>query len=175
MSLYYNLIFGILATEIALFTVLSLPLPLKFRGPLLLMVSKPFLLVQVQITIKTILVFILILFVDAFNKSYLINQQLKDLPLGAPYVDRSEIQAKRFYAQRNLYLTGFTLFFTLVTNRTYALVAELLEVKRTVRDGKTSGAGSLKEALEKEIKEATRQIAALKEQAAGLEKEYDGI
>ncbi|GMM34313.1 Yet3 protein [Saccharomycopsis crataegensis] len=174
MSLYYNLIFAILSAEIILFTIISLPLPSKLRAPLLNAISKPFQSVQVQVSIKSILIFILILFIDAFNKCYSIEQQLKEIPPGAPYVDRSEIQAKRFYAQRNLYLTGFTLFLTLITNRTYSLVGELIEVKKTVRGGALVDDKALVE-LKEELKAKNEEINSLKEKAKEFSEEYDKI
>jgi hypothetical protein len=33
-----------------------------------------------------------------------------------------EVQARKFYSQRNMYLCGFTLFLSLILNRTYMMV-----------------------------------------------------
>ena len=36
--------------------------------------------------------------------------------------ERMEVQARKFYSQRNMYLCGFTLFLSLILNRTYLMV-----------------------------------------------------
>lgn len=151
------------------FTLLALPLPSKIRAPLLNGISKPFQSVQVQVSIKSVLIFILILFVDAFNKAASIDKELKNVPVGAPFVDRSEIQAKRFYAQRNLYLTGFTLFLTLIITRTYSLVAELIDIKKTVRGGSLESKDT-----DSKISKSD-EIAKLKEQQSQLQKKLDAL
>lgn len=171
MALYYNIIFGLLIAEMLLFTIISLPLPSKIRAPLLNAISRPFQSIRVQISIKLILIFILILFIDAFNKASTIQQDLKNIPHGAPYVDRSEVQAKRFYAQRNLYLTGFSLFLTLITNRTYSLVAELIDIKKTVRNGALSD----KEAKKIQSVDDLNQVAVLQEQIQAKEEEIENL
>ena len=37
--------------------------------------------------------------------------------------ERMEVQARKFYSQRNMYLCGFTLFLSLILNRTYMMVS----------------------------------------------------
>lgn len=37
--------------------------------------------------------------------------------------ERMEVQARKFYSQRNMYLCGFTLFLSLILNRTYLMVS----------------------------------------------------
>ena len=55
----------------------------------------------------------------------------------------ANVKAKKFYAQRNLYLTGFTLFLSLIVTRTSALVIEMLkreeELKRVKSEASNSG------------------------------------
>ncbi|CDR43306.1 CYFA0S11e03686g1_1 [Cyberlindnera fabianii] len=185
MALYYNLVFALLVLEMALFTVLSLPLPSKIRRPIIKAVSKPFQSREVTVAIRCILVFILILFVDSVNRVQSITEELRGFTAKneglvqqqtAFVGDRSEIQARRFYAQRNLYLTGFTLFLTLIVSRTYGLVAELLSLKEEV--GKDNGFVKNNEtvaSLEKEIKEKDEELTILKSQADSLRKDYDDL
>lgn len=187
MALYYNLVFGLLVLEMGLFTLLSLPLPSKLRKPLIQTISKPFQLREVTIAIRCILVFILILFVDSVNRVNSINEELtgfvtKQENIGGigsaainAFGDRSEIQARRFYAQRNLYLTGFTLFLTLILTRTYGLVAELLSLKEQVRDTGDVDLTTSIEDLKKEIAEKDQLIKSLKDQSESLSNDYDEV
>lgn len=186
MALYYNLVFGLLVLEMAFFAVLSLPFPRALRKRVLATVLAPFKSDQVQIAIKCIFGFVLVLFIDSVNRVYSVTSELHAMspsahaPLSVVN-DRSEVQARRFYAQRNMYLCGFTLFLTLILTRTYSLVAELIHTKDKLDDfsktnelskaSKTDDAEitTLKESLEAK----DRDLDTLKEQAKSLSDEYD--
>jgi B-cell receptor-associated protein 31 len=100
--------------------------------------------------------------------------------------DRSEIQARKFYSQRNMYLCGFTLFLSLILNRTYLMILELLRLEDKIRllqgDKKAGGKDSARLAeagnageigrLKQELKARDQDIATLKKQAEGLSREY---
>ncbi|CDK24700.1 unnamed protein product [Kuraishia capsulata CBS 1993] len=177
-----------------LFAALSFPLPGRAKKQVLKTLRTPFRSQQVQIAIKCILGFILVLFLDALNRVYRVGNELDMLSVSGDSAtagvaaamgmgDRSEIQARRFYAQRNMYLCGFTLFLTLILTRTYALVFELISVKEELKatDGK-SKLDSLDSAdkdevakLQKELAEKTETIEILKSQAANLTEDYDAV
>lgn len=190
MALYYNLVFGLLVIEMFFFTALSLPYPRKIRRGVLSTVSRPFQSEQVQIALKCIFGFVLVLFIDSVNRVYSVTAELSAAP-GAPSSgsavvgDRTEIQARRFYAQRNMYLCGFTLFLTLILTRTYSFVSELILTKDKLDDYNrnnelqkdTSLASEDSEdikALKKELAEKDAVLQSLKNQANGLSKEYAG-
>ncbi|ODQ82924.1 hypothetical protein BABINDRAFT_30089 [Babjeviella inositovora NRRL Y-12698] len=176
MALYYNIVFSILVTEMAMFGLLSLPLPRNIRGTLLSVLSKPFQSAQFQIAIKCILAFILILFVDSVNRVYKVSAELQ-APTNHPeaamqgFIDRSDVQARRFYAQRNMYLCGFTLFLTLILTRTYALVDELVVVKTKLAAlGSSNAATSV--AAEAD---ASQEIVDLKSKIQAKEAERENL
>lgn len=199
MALYYSLVFGLLVFEMVLFLILSLPLPRRVRKPLLTTISKPFHLKEVQIAIKCVLAFILILFIDAVNRVLQIKLELSPLvqrqqyqesheggllpsalappPMGASLLSTNpEVQARKFYAERNMYLCGFTLFLTLIVNRTYALVHELLVLKDEATKAETTNTDSQEvEDLKKSIAEKDESLDILKDQAASLSKDYDEV
>lgn len=180
MALYYNLVFSVLVVEMVFFGILSLPYPRRIRRSVLATVSMPFRSEQTQIAIKCLFVFVLILFVDSVNRVTSVTSELHNLdsPMkGVLGVDRSEVQARRFYAQRNMYLCGFTLFLTVVLTRTYSLVAELIVTKDKLDDLKTAPKGEslVLAALQEELAEKEKQAELLKEQAQSLSKEYDAV
>lgn len=100
--------------------------------------------------------------------------------------DRMEVQARKFYSQRNMYLCGFTLFLSLILNRTYMMILEVLRLEDRIKllegDKKAGGkdsarvaeAGGLGEigALKKELEAKDRDIETLKKQCEGLTREY---
>ena len=102
--------------------------------------------------------------------------------------ERLEVQARKFYSQRNMYLCGFTLFLSLILNRTYVMILEVMRLEDRVRDyegtkknakeseklavaGKPGELASLREKLE--AKE--RDLANLKKQSTQLNKAYDDL
>jgi hypothetical protein len=102
--------------------------------------------------------------------------------------ERLEVQARKFYSQRNMYLCGFTLFLSLILNRTYIMILEVLRLEEKLKqyegtDKNTKEAEKLAMAgdpgeisrLKREIELRDQDIATLKKQAAGLHKEYDAL
>jgi len=102
--------------------------------------------------------------------------------------ERLEVQARKFYSQRNMYLCGFTLFLSLILNRTYIMILEVLRLeekvkeyegttKKTKESEKLAIAGEPGEIarLRKEIAKKDQDLETLKKQAAGLHREYDDL
>lgn len=103
-----------------------------------------------------------------------------------------EVQARKFYSQRNMYLTGFTLFLSLILNRTYMMILDVLRLEEKLRmyegdpsadasknkdaqkldpNYRADAIGQLKRDLEKKDKE----IEGIKKQSEGLRREYDEL
>ncbi|KAI5949975.1 ECM3 [Candida theae] len=157
------------------------------RRTVLTTVSAPFRNEQFQIALKCVLGFVFVLFVDSVNRVYAVTSELTSATQAHPGTsimnDRSEIQARRFYAQRNMYLCGFTLFLTLILTRTYNLVVELIATKdkvdalqeNNVEAGSTT-AGDSEELvkLKAELAEKDKTLETLKSQASTLSKDYEG-
>lgn len=102
--------------------------------------------------------------------------------------ERLEVQARKFYSQRNMYLCGFTLFLSLILNRTYTMILDMLRLEEKVKqyegtDKKTKESEKLAVAgkpgeiarLKKEIEKRDVNIETLKKQAEGLSREYNNL
>ena len=103
--------------------------------------------------------------------------------------DRMEVQARKFYSQRNMYLTGFTLFLSLILNRTYGMILDVLRLEEKVKmyEGDKHAGGKEGEKLsgeyradqigqlKRELGKKDKEIEALKKQAQGLQREYDEL
>lgn len=164
--------------------VLSLPYPRRVRRTVLSAVSAPFRNEQFQIAIKCVLGFVLVLFIDSVNRVYAVTSELHSATGvvtggdAAVVNDRSEIQARRFYAQRNMYLCGFTLFLTIILTRTYNLVAELIATKDKVDDLKTTPTAKDSDEvakLKKVLAQKDEDLEILKAQAKNLSTEYESV
>lgn len=161
--------------------VLAIPLPPRIRRVILNAVNKPFQNATFQIGLKSGLIFVLILFIDSINRVVSVQQEL-DHARGPSsiHVDRSEIQARRFYAQRNMYLCGFTLFLSLILERTSKLVFELIDTQNKLRSlgvkpkssPSTAHAAEEIATLKEKIAEREEALNNVKSQASSLRKEY---
>jgi B-cell receptor-associated protein 31 len=103
--------------------------------------------------------------------------------------ERMEVQARKFYSQRNMYLCGFTLFLSLILNRTYTMILDVLRLEEKVKayegssatggkqSDKLANAGNVGEIgkLKKELAEKTRDLETLKKQSEGLSREYNKL
>jgi B-cell receptor-associated protein 31 len=102
--------------------------------------------------------------------------------------ERLEVQARKFYSQRNMYLCGFTLFLSLILNRTYVMILEVMRLEDKVKlyegtnkntkeseklavAGKPGELASLREKLEKK----DQDLQNLKKQAEQLNKAYSDL
>lgn len=102
--------------------------------------------------------------------------------------ERLEVQARKFYSQRNMYLCGFTLFLSLILNRTYVMILETLRLEQKVKSyegsnantkqsEKLARAGDASEiaGYKRQLELKDKDIAALKKQAEGLSREYNEL
>lgn len=98
-----------------------------------------------------------------------------------------EVQARKFYSQRNMYLCGFTLFLSLILNRTYVMILDVLRLEEENKRMKGDSAAKGKDAaalgnaggpgeigrLKKELAARERDLEALKNQTASQQREYN--
>jgi len=193
MTLYYSLVFLLLVAEMTLFVLLIIPLPFTVRRKMFTFISESPLVAKLQYGMKITFIFILILFIDSVNRVYRVQLELAESnkQQGAAVLghERMEVQARKFYSQRNMYLCGFTLFLSLILNRTYTMILDVLRLEEKVKkyegNPKASGKESDKLAnagnageigrLRKQLAEKDRDIETLKKQSAGLAREYDNL
>lgn len=190
MTLYYTLVFAILVTEMATFLLLVAPLPEKIRRQFFLSLAKLEVLEKLRLGLKFTFVFILILFIDSVNRVYRVSvdRSTGEYKGNLVATERSELQARKFYSQRNMYLCGFTLFLSLILNRTYSLVIELINARDLINELKGSSNAKVKAELsasdnankeitllKAELQQRDKDIVALKSQSANLSTEYNRI
>jgi B-cell receptor-associated protein 31 len=119
-------VFALLVLEMSIFLLLVFPLPFTWRKKTFEFIQQSPLIAKLQYGMKvhTVLlsstetpglttctqitfIFILILFVDSVNRVYRVQRELSEHAAAGPYgqvgVDRMEVQARKFYSQRNMY------------------------------------------------------------------------
>ncbi|PHH67021.1 hypothetical protein CDD81_4416 [Ophiocordyceps australis] len=193
MTLYYSLVFSLLVLEMGLFMLLVLPMPFNAKRKLFTFISENPLVAKVQYWMKITFVFILILFLDSVNRVYRVQLELSsasDASKGPAIIgsERLEVQARKFYSQRNMYLCGFTLFLSLILNRTYVMILEMMRLedrlrafegtrKDTKESEKLAMAGKPGELakLREKLAQKERDLETLKKQSTQLHKSYDEL
>ncbi|KAJ4990983.1 hypothetical protein SVAN01_03554 [Stagonosporopsis vannaccii] len=192
MTLYYSLVFLLLVTEMLIFCALIVPLPFTWRRKLFTFISESPIVAKLQYGMKITFIFILILFVDSVNRVYRVQVELSSFG-GNPQqggqaslggIERMEVQARKFYSQRNMYLCGFTLFLSLILNRTYVMILDVLRLEEELKTYKGEGGkkgSSLKDIggagevgkLKNELAAKDRDMENLKKQVEQMQKEYN--
>jgi len=168
MTLYYSIVFIVLIFEMLLFLVLVAPLPASVHSKMI-KGMRTSVATNIVRSLKFLFVFILVLFIDSVQRV----SKVPELDTGAQLTvaDRSDYIARKFYNQRNMYLCGFTLFLSLILNRTYTLVKHNSDLRMQLgSDGKgvSLAAEDYKERLERKKK----QYKGLEAQTESLQKEY---
>ncbi|KAI9932087.1 hypothetical protein ASPWEDRAFT_171787 [Aspergillus wentii DTO 134E9] len=182
----------------AVFMALIIPLPFVVKRKIFTFISESPVVAKLQYGLKITFIFILILFIDSVNRVYRVQLELstfsKEGAMGlggaaALGTDRMEVQARKFYSQRNMYLCGFTLFLSLILNRTYTMILEVLRLEDRVKtlegDKKAGGKDSARLAqagdvgeigrLKEKLAAKDRDLETLKKQCEGLTREYNNL
>ncbi|KAJ1671744.1 Endoplasmic reticulum transmembrane protein 3, partial [Spiromyces aspiralis] len=107
-SLQYTFIFLLMVTEVVIFGLLLIPLPVTWRKNMFNVLSKSVMVKKALFYVKIMYSFVFFMFVDAVLKLYKIHQREDtDTILDERMI--AQLRMSKFYAQRNFYLTGFTL------------------------------------------------------------------
>ncbi|KAL9708691.1 Endoplasmic reticulum transmembrane protein 3 [Leucoagaricus gongylophorus] len=186
MTIYYTLTFFLLAAEMLTFCVLVAPIPFNVRKRIFSFLSTSAIVAKIAYALKISFIFVAILFADALQRMLRINEEadlIKSGKAGIPDARaESSIHARKFYAQRNVYLTGFCLFLSLVLTRTFHLTTELIRTQEEYAELKLQKGVAKPSEASKELLELKQKLAAkerdydtLKKQASQNYKEYDRL
>ncbi|CAO3667236.1 unnamed protein product [Rhizopus stolonifer] len=120
MALYYGIVFGILTVEIILFFLLLLPIPTRWQKPVFRWLATSPSIAHAMYILKIVFGFIFVLFLDSVNtlRAFyeVVHEEDNITPGASDFRAQVNQAAKKFYAQRNLYLTGFTMLLLLILN-----------------------------------------------------------
>jgi len=152
MAIYYSLTFFLLAAEMVAFVLLLMPMPLKMRRTIFTVISTSSFVAKIAYALKISFIFIGVLFVDAVQRMLRITAEseaakqqqggMKDVRV------ESGFAARKFYAQRNTYLTGFCLFLSLLLARTISILGDLVTAEDQLAELKAKTASESKEKIQ---------------------------
>ncbi|KAG9012961.1 hypothetical protein FRB90_006367 [Tulasnella sp. 427] len=131
MTVYYTLTFGLLLAEMGTFVALLLPMPFAARKRIFTFLSTSTVVAKLAYGLKIAFVFIGVLFVDALQRVLRVTAESDLAKQSGVHAGTAETShaAKKFYAQRNLYLTAFTLFLSPLLTRTYYIILDFIHVQ----------------------------------------------
>ncbi|KAI8885572.1 B-cell receptor-associated 31-like protein [Backusella circina FSU 941] len=130
MTIYFTTVFAILMIEI--------PLPGRWRRTM-------FKLLTTSPTVTHALRILKIIFgLDSANRLQRVDEQHSD-EHRHDYGFEASLKARKFYSQRNLYLTGFTLFLSLILERTSTLVITMLKHEEELENTRSESTSSSKD------------------------------
>ncbi|EDR09641.1 uncharacterized protein LACBIDRAFT_293877 [Laccaria bicolor S238N-H82] len=161
MTIYYSLTFLLLAAEMITFCILVAPLPYAVRKRLFKFLSESFIIAKIAYGLKISFIFVAILFADALQRMLRVTAE-SDLarsgkgPVATGTSAETNLAARKFYSQRNTYLTGFCLFLSLVLTRTFYIMLNLIHTQEEY--------AKLKKAQPNTSTDSAKEIAALQKQ-----------
>lgn len=172
MSIQMSLIFATLLVQMSSLVLLLLPLPYPVRKKI---IDFTFVLEKSQhfrIGVGFSAILLVMQFLDCLNR-------LKRYS----HIGRSDFMshdqlASKFYAQRNLYLTGAVLYLFLATYTLVSIVRKMVAKEGEYRKIANTEKGDEESEVAKYkqlIKLKEQDIATMKKQLQGLQKEYDGL
>jgi len=159
------------------FCLLVAPLPYAIKKRLFSFLTESKIVAKVAYGLKISFIFVAILFADALQRMFRVTAEsdLAKSNKGGMVSDiRTDtgIAARKFYAQRNVYLTGFCLFLSLVLTRTFYIILDLIHTQEEyakLKKASTGATGAKSDDQTKEIASLKKQIAELKKQERDFE------
>ncbi|OBA22690.1 hypothetical protein METBIDRAFT_38022 [Metschnikowia bicuspidata var. bicuspidata NRRL YB-4993] len=181
MSIQMAMVFGALVAQMAVIALLLLPLPHMIRAKIV----RGWAALRQNANYKVGLLFVsglmVLQFADCVQKlqKYLRRESPEAVlnpSMGVGLL--SDKLASKFYAQRNLYLSGAVLYLGLTIHTVLLIMGKLVAKEvlcRSAHNENTKDDSEEIVALKETIRKREVEIAAMKKQIEGVQKAYDGL
>ncbi|KAG6896518.1 hypothetical protein C0992_007707 [Termitomyces sp. T32_za158] len=149
----------------ATFCLLVAPLPYTVRKKVFRFLSESPIIAKIAYALKISFIFVGILFADALQRMFKISAEAELAKSGqqGSFSDvRTESNIAARNAQRNTYLTGFTLFLSLVLTRTFYIILDLIHTQEQyakLKQESISKSNGIGEGALKEVEKLKKQLA----------------
>ncbi|KNE67337.1 hypothetical protein AMAG_11807 [Allomyces macrogynus ATCC 38327] len=144
MSIPNRLALVLLITEIIVFLILVLPMPRSVRKTITKFITQSWIVTKLVTAFRWTFIFLTLLFIDSFTRQYKMTQERAEAIEEGHYHHQHgnlgiitgdlDPRAKLYYAQRNMYMTGFALFLMVVLDRYRAVLLELVRSEEQVAE-----------------------------------------
>ncbi|ODV59226.1 uncharacterized protein ASCRUDRAFT_113819 [Ascoidea rubescens DSM 1968] len=186
MSLYMTFIFLSLIIEMSIITILVIPFPIIIRKQFITVADYVSSSLEFRVSIKCFGGLILLLFLDALNRSSSINLHPESTGLGnsgngdgsqdnvgTNVLITPELIATKFYNQRNFYLSGAILFLLLAIPTVLNILKKIVKYETIVQTEILGKKPSELISLEKKLDKKSIDYETLVKQVKSLEKAYN--
>merc|ERR1712130_702532 len=147
--------------------VFIVPLPFSMRRRLFHFLATSEIVAKINYCTRITFIFVAVLFIDAFQRMVKVAAESETAERSQDFRSESNYYAKKFYAQRNVYLTGFTLFMSLILSRTHSLVLDLINAQEEL----ASNNGP----LSSDDKKYKTEVEVMKKQVQQQQNEYNRL
>ena len=179
MSLYFTLLFVLLTLEMSTIFLLVLPLPFRLRRSTCALYDKLAANQQVRTAGVILAVLVSLLFADSWKRANvhvsLYHHQNSDAPGSASMITPTQALASRSYNQRNVYISGFILYFMVCIVTIMSIVKKLVKYETLIREQKLGHNSKENEEQQKEFRAKELSLEALQKQVANFEKHFDEL
>jgi uncharacterized protein YrzB (UPF0473 family) len=140
---------------------------------------------QVRYFAQIAFIIVVVLFIDSFNRSFKTQEHQEDHDHHHHHDAKTDsfLHAKLFQAQRNMYLTGSVIFLSLVLNRFYKMLIDIVRNEEKMEILKQQAAKTTKEYLllldkdqqkgdSGEVSKLKKELEIVKKQAEQTNQEY---
>ncbi|GAM24432.1 hypothetical protein SAMD00019534_076070, partial [Acytostelium subglobosum LB1] len=184
MEFFMVAIFIILLIEIIVCTTAMLPISMNMRKSIFSGLSRLLDGHTTKIIFRVVFVILLGIFADSIQNSLAIDKKIHNEEHAH---ERNSLYLRLFRFQRNIYLTGFTLYLFFLIYRAQSVVQQLTSVEnksnaviKQAEQNKTQTDKMLRENkdLEDEVaklRKMEKEFKAMKSQSEGLTREYDRL
>ncbi|CAI1565631.1 hypothetical protein SEUBUCD646_0K01560 [Saccharomyces eubayanus] len=188
MSLYFTALFLMLTVEMVMLFIFVLPLPFRIRRGIFSSYNQ----LTAKQQIKTVIVImgglVGLLFIDSWKRSQIrvsLYHNDNSGSMGSSAVTPIQALASRAYNQRNMYISGFILYFSICIPTVMSIVKRLVKYQGLINEQKKQKltktsprtekvpkqADSTK--LEEQLKKKQISLEGLQKQVKNLEKYFD--
>ncbi|QHS74529.1 Yet1p [Saccharomyces paradoxus] len=188
MSLYFTTLFLLLTIEMVMLFIFVLPLPFRIRRGIFSTYNQLTAKQQIKTIIFITGCLVGLLFIDSWKRSQIrvsLYHNDNSGSMGSSAVTPIQALASRAYNQRNMYISGFILYFSICIPTVMSIVKRLVKYQGLINEQKkqksnkpspnakkdSKEADSVK--LQEELKKKQISLEGLQKQVKNLEKYFD--
>lgn len=184
MSLYLPLLFSLLVLEMAILFVLVLPLPNRIRKGFCATFNNLMKTQQFKTVVVILSIIVGLLFVDSWQRAqipvslYRHKRYDREADIENSSVTSIQVLASRAYNQRNVYISGFILYFMVGIPTVMSIVRRLVKYQDLInaqKKGEIASTSSVSDTVDDETKKLQDELKLKETSLVGLKKQIENL
>ena len=180
MSLYFTTLFLLLTVEMVMLFIFVLPLPFRICRGIFSTYNQLTAKQQIKTIIFITCCLVGLLFIDSWKRSQIrvsLYHNDNSGSIGSSAVTPIQALASRAYNQRNMYISGFILYFSICIPTVMSIVKRLVKYQVLINKPSSNSKKDSNEAdstkLQEELRKKQISLEGLQKQVKNLEKYFD--